>query len=348
MVTETKTNEMVLTPARIMQTGFAFWSSKVLLTAVNMELFTFLSAKPRTAGEIGEKLDLQERGIRDFLDTLVATDFLYREGNDAAARYGNTLESDVFLDKNKPSYIGGILEMANNRLYPFWSHLDEALQTGLPQNEVRGGGKPLFETLYSDEHRLELFINGMAAVQLGNFIAFAREFDFSGYTSHCDIGGAGGDLSIQIAINNPSIQSVSWDLPQVKPIVDRNIRRHKLHDRIQTASGNFFEDSFPKADVITMGNVLHDWSLEEKKMLIRKAYEALPKGGALVVIENVIDDERKQNVFGLLMSLNMLIETYGGFDFTAADFGDWAREAGFAKIKLIHLMGPSSALIAYK
>ncbi|MFL5746907.1 MAG: methyltransferase [Niastella sp.] len=348
MVTETISTDVVVTPTRIMQTGLAFWSSKVLLSAVNLKLFTLLAQGSKTGEEIRTALNLQQRGLADFLDALVSMNFLHREGTGAEAKYCNTLESDAYLDKNKSCYIGGILEMANNRLYPFWNNLEEALQTGMPQNEVKSGKKSLFETLYEDENRLEEFIAAMGGIQTGNFIAFASQFNFDHYYTHCDVGGAGADLSIQIAKHHPSILSTSWDLPQVAPIATRNIERHQLQDRVVTRSGDFFNDEFPKADVITMGNILHDWDLTQKKMLIQKAYNALPPGGAFVVIENVIDDERKENTFGMLMSLNMLIETHGGFDYTAADFTSWTKEAGFSHVDIMHLSGPASALIAYK
>ena len=121
-----------------------------------------------------------------------------------------------------------------------------------------------------------------------------------------------------------------------------------LADKVNVKTGDFFTDAFPKADIITMGNVLHDWGTTEKKMLINKAYEALPKGGALAVIENIIDDERRENAFGLLMSLNMLIETTEGYDYTLADFDTWVKEAGFSETSVMPLTGPTSAAIAIK
>ncbi|MEX6686238.1 methyltransferase [Danxiaibacter flavus] len=348
MLTETISNQVVINPSRIMQTGFAFWSSKVLLTAVGFDLFTLLSDDSKTSAEIKESLQLHGRGIEDFLDALVAMKFLCRSGQGSQAKYANSLETDIFLNKKRPSYMGGILAMANNRVYSFWGDLGEGLKTGLPQNEVKNGGDGVFAALYADEKRLEEFIHAMGGIQLGNFIAFANQFNFSGYYTHCDIGGAGGDLSIQIAIHQPQIISTTFDLPEVAPIAQRNINNNEVADRVQVVSGNFFTDPFPQADIITMGNILHDWSLEDKKILIKKAYDALPDGGAFVVIENVIDDERKENAFGLLMSLNMLLETFGGFDYTAADFTGWAKEAGFKQVDIMHLTGPSSALIAYK
>jgi len=341
-------NENQVTPTNIMQIGMGFWASKTLLTAVNMELFTLLAQGALTGNEIQVKLGLHDRSLYDFLDTLVALGFLKRSGQKHEAVYSNSADSDFFLDKNKPSYIGGILEMSNNRLYPFWNDLEECLKTGKPQNESKNGGKPLFEAIYADQDRLREFIHGMGGVQAGNFMKLAHDFDFSNYNTHCDVGGSGANLSIHIAKNNSHMKCNSFDLPPVGPIAKENVDAFGLGEQIMISSGDFFKDDIPKADVITMGNVLHDWSTEDKLMLINKAYSALPNGGALVVIENIIDDERNKNVFGLLMSLNMAIETDDGFDFTAADFDQWAKEAGFRETRIMPLTGPSSAVIAIK
>ncbi|HYC29970.1 MAG TPA: methyltransferase [Chitinophagaceae bacterium] len=348
MFTQTLANDVVISPSRILQVGYGFWSSKVLLTAVNFELFTFLSGRNKTAAEIKAHLKLQDRGLTDFLDALVALKFLYREGHGEDARYGNTLEADSFLDKTKPSYIGGIMEMVNNRLYNSWSHLDKALQTGLPQNEIQKGEQSAYDILYHNEQKLAEFVHAMSGAQRGSFTSFAKQFDSAGYQTLCDLGGAAGDLAIQVAIHHPEMRCISFDLPQVAPIAQRNIEKYKVEGRVSVASGDFFNDDFPATDVLTMGNILHNWSLEKRKVLIKKAYDTLPKGGALVVIENMIDDERRESTFGLLMSLNMLINTTGGSNFSAADFTGWAREAGFVQVKIMHLTGSASALIAYK
>lgn len=337
-----------LNPGKILETGMAFFASKTLLTAVNLGVFTILSEGAHTAQELKEKLHLHDRGLYDFLDALVALGFLTRTGIKSNAQYNNTEETYLFLDRNKPTYVGGMLEMANNRLYQFWGNLEEGLKTGTPQNETKTGGAPIFEALYADEAKLREFLKAMGGIQMGNFIAFAHGFDFSNYTSLCDIGGAGGYLAIQVAINNDHMNCASFDLPPVIPIATENIKQMNLSAKVDAKSGDFFKDDFPKADVITLGNVLHDWGTEDKIMLIRKAYDALPQGGALVVIENIIDNDRSQNVFGLMMSLNMLIETPEGSDFTASDFDAWAREVGFKETSVMPLTGPSSAVIAIK
>lgn len=335
-------------PSKIMLVGMGFWASKTLLTAVNMGLFTYLAQGDTSGQDIRQKLGLHERSLYDFLDTLVALGFLKRRGLKETAIYSNANDSDLFLDKNKPNYIGGILEMSNNRLYPFWHHLEEALKTGLPQNEVKAGGKPVFEELYANEEKLREFLRAMGGIQMGNFMAFANKFDFSSYKTFCDIGGAGGYLSAQVAMNNHHMYCISFDLPPVSPIAIENIGNMELADKVSIQSGDFFKDEFPKSDVIAMGNILHDWGIEKKKILMKKAYEALPSGGSLVVIENIIDDNRNENAFGLMMSLNMLIETSEGYDFSAADFDDLAKEIGYSETSIIPLAGPSSAVIAIK
>jgi predicted O-methyltransferase YrrM len=337
-----------LDPSHIMQVGMGFWPSKTVLSAVELELFTQLGAEAMTGEEIGARLGLHKRAIYDFLDALVALRLLDRDGDGTGARYSNTAETAAFLDKRSPAYLGGILEMCNARLYGFWGDLTEALQTGQPQNEIKHTGKPMFEELYSDPARLEQFLAAMKGISLGNFRALAQKFDFSKYETVCDIGGATGQLCTILAEHHPQLRCVSYDLPVVAPIAEKHIAAAGLTDRVATASGDFFADPLPRADVMTMGLILHDWNLDGKMQLIRSAYEALPDGGAFIIIENLIDDARRENAFGLMMSLNMLIEFGDAFDYTGIDFTGWCREAGFRKVEIVPLVGPRSAAIAYK
>lgn len=338
-----------ITPSRIMETATAFFASKTLLSAVNLGVFTALSGNRVLSGkEIQEALKLHDRGVYDFLDALVALGFLNREGLLETAGYSNTAETELFLDRNKSSYIGGFVEMANDRLYPFWGSLEEALLTGKPQNEIKQTGRSMFEELYAKPERLKQFIDAMSGISIGNFMALARKFDFSPYSTLCDIGGAAGILSVEVARQHPNMSCISADLPAVEPIAKEYIAGKGMSGRVKTVNVDFFKDEFPKADVITMGMILHDWDLPNKKMLIQKAYNALPEGGAFIAIEALIDDDRRKNAFGLLMSLNMLIEFGVAFDYTGADFQKWTKEAGFRRFEVIPLAGPSSAAVAYK
>ena len=335
-------------PARIMECGFGFWASKVLLTAVQLGLFTALSGRSMTADEVGDALSLHPRGRYDFLDCLLSMGFLKREGDGPGGRYGNTAETARFLDRSQPGYMGGILEMLNARLFGYWNDLGTALKTGQPQNETKHGEAPFFDTLYADPGRLEQFMSAMRGISSANFAALAEKFDFSGFRSLCDVGGATGLLSTMVAERHAYMTCQSFDLPQVEPIARRWIERSPAAARVSIVSGDFLSDVLPRADVITMGMILHDWNLEKKKHLVRLAYEALPSGGAFIAVENLIDDARRENTFGLLMSLNMLIEFGDAFDFTGADFRSWCNEAGFRRYEVLHLAGSCSAAIAYK
>ncbi len=337
-----------LDPSRILQTTTAFWASKVLLTATEFDLFTALDAAAMTAGELEGELGLHPRASRDFLDALVALGFLERDGDGPDSRYRNTPETHAFLNQHSPTYIGGLPKMLNARLFGFWNNLGEALRTGEPQNELRQGGQSIFDQLYADDNALTVFLEGMSGIQGGNFAALADAFDFARYRTVTDVGGALALLSRLVAARHPHLRLQSFDLAPVAPHASKAIRAAGLSDRIQAVAGDFFSDPIPPADVVTMGNILHDWDLETKMLLIRKAYAALPEGGAFIAIENIIDDERRENAFGLLMSLNMLIETGGGFDYTGADFKRWCSEVGFKRFEVIPLTGPTSAAIAYK
>ena len=333
-----------VTPDAIMQLGLGFWGSKTLLSAVELGLFTELASGGALETEaLADRLGLHRRSARDFLDALVALRMLDRIGD----RYANTPAADLFLDRGKPTYVGGMLEMANARLYPFWGSLTEALRTGEPQNEAKRGGD-LFGELYADPERLRAFLKAMTGPSQGPARAMAAKFPWRDHRTFFDVGCAEGGLPVLIASAHPHLTGGGFDLPGVRPHFDAFVAAHGLSDRLSFRAGDFFADALPRADVLVMGHILHDWDLEKKRLLIAKAYEALPPGGALVVYETVIDDARRENAFGLLMSLNMLIETRGGFDFTAADCTGWMRQAGFRETRAEHLAGPVSMVVGVK
>ena len=337
-----------VTPARIMEVAMAFWPSKSLLSAIELGLFTQLGSGAATGTELQNALALHPRANPDFFDTLVALGFLERDGDGPDGRYRNSAETAAFLDRNSPAYMGGFLEMANARLYRFWGDLTTALRTGQPQNEMKTGASSMFAELYSKPERLQQFMEAMAGISAGNFQAFASKFDFGPYKTMCDVGGATGQLSVLVARAHPHMRCVSADLGPATAIAGQKIAASGVADRVSTRVLDFFAEPLPKADVITMGMILHDWNLDKKMHLIRAAYDALPPGGAFVAIENIIDDARRANAFGLMMSLNMLIEFGEAFDFTGADFTSWCTAAGFRRTEVIHLAGPASAAIAYK
>lgn len=332
-----------LSPERLLRLGLGFFGPRAMLSAVELGVFTLLGKGPLGETQLRERLALNQRSSRDFLDALVALGLLQRK----AGKYRNLPDVDAFLDRNKPAYAGGLLEMAAARLYPFWGSLTEALRSGLPQNEAKSGGDN-FATLYADPERLRGFLAAMTGISTGAARAIAARFPWKKYQTFIDVGGAQGCTSVQVALAHKHLQGGEFDLPPVRPIYDDYVRSFGLDARLKFHAGDFFRDPLPQADVLIMGHILHDWNLEEKHLLLQKAYAALPKHGALLVYDAMIDDARSRNAAGLLMSLNMLIETPGGFDYTPADCRGWMKATGFRKTTVVELTPSESMMIATK
>ncbi|MGH3866672.1 MAG: methyltransferase [Pseudonocardiaceae bacterium] len=335
------------TPDAIMRLGTAFWGSKTLLSAVELGVFSELAGAGPLDGEVlRERLGLHPRGAMDFFDALVALGMLEREDG----RYANTPASELFLDRAKSSYMGGFLEMLNARHYGHWGSLTEALRTGLPQTEVARAetGKKPFEVLYADPVRLAQFARAMTAVSASSARMLAAKFPWQEHSSVIDIGCAEGAVPVQVALMHEHITGGGFDLPPLGPIFDAYIAGFGLGERLSFTGGDFFTDVLPQADVFVMGHVLSGYDVAGKRLLLHKAYDALPGGGVLIVYDTFIDDERRSNAHGLLMSLNMLVQNPGGSEYTGADCRAWMQEAGFRESYVEHLAGPDSMAVGIK
>lgn len=332
-------------PDALFQLAQGFMASKTFLAAVDLELFTVLAQGPLDAEGVRAGLGLHPRGVRDFLDTLVALGVLEREDG----RYRNTPTTAAYLDRTRPGYVGGFFTMLNRRLWPYWGRLDDALRTGEPQNEVRdAGGAPFFEAMYAEPARLQLFLESMTGISLPSAQALAERLPWERWSTVADVGCAQGGVPVTLAMRHPHLRAIGFDLPVVEPIFRAYAAANEVEDRVDFVPGSFFTDPLPRADVIVMGHILHDWNLEEKRQLVKKAYDALPEGGALVVYDAMIDDDRRQHVPGLLISLTMLIETPGGFDYTHADGVGWLRDTGFRDVRAEPLAGIDSMVVGFK
>jgi SAM-dependent methyltransferase len=327
-------------PERILRLGTSFWGSRALLSAVELGVFTELAQGELDAATLATRLKLHARGARDFLDALVALGMLRKKNG----RYRNSPACDAFLDRRKPAYLGGLLEMFSVRLFAHWAHLTEALRSGRPQNEAADGGDP-FGPLYADPQALRTFLSAMTGASMGASRALAARFPWRRYRRFADIGCAQGSTAVQLAKAHPHLAGIGFDLPVVQPLFEEYVGGFGLNGRLQFVGGDFFAAPLPAAEVLLMVQILHDWDLEKKQLLLSKAHAALPAGGTLIVVDALIDDERRRNAFALLMSLNMLIETSGGFDYCAADCRSWLERAGFRQVRRRALAGPYSMMI---
>ena len=331
-------------PAALMRLGSDYWGSKTLLSAVELGLFSELAAAGELDAEaLRDRLALHPRGTPDFFDALVALGMLERHHG----RYRNTPETEAFLDRAKPAYVGGVLEMNSVRSYTVWGSLTEALRRGRPQSGANGGGDA-FAAIYADPQSLRGFVKAMTGVSAGAGHALAGAFPWERHETVIDIGCAEGGVPVRLALAHQHLRGGGFDLPAVGPFFDDYVAAAGLGDRISFHPGDFLRDELPSADVLIMGHILQDWNLDEKRLLLRKAHAALPEGGALIVYEPMIDEDRRENAFALLMSLNMLVETPGGFNGTSADHRRWMAGAGFTEVSVQQLAGPITMAIGIK
>ena len=333
-----------ISPEYILSIGTGFSAAKTLLSAVELDVFTALARQPGSAVDLEQRLGLHPRASRDFLDALVALGVLERRDG----VYINTPPAARYLDRQSEACIAALLDMVNARLYRYWADLTDALKTGDPQNELKSGGETLFSALAADPVRHRQFLTAMTALSRSANRAIARKFPWGNYTGFVDLGTAQGDLAVQVAIAHPHLRGIGFDLPTVGAIFREHVAHLGVAERVDFIAGDFFRDPIPSAQVIMMGHILHDWNLEEKRFLIAKAHAALPPGGALIVYEAMIDDARESNLQGLLMSLTMLIEARGGFDYSAADCMGWMKDAGFHALHRERLTGAETMVVGIK
>jgi hypothetical protein len=320
-------------PDRLVRLGFAFRESKALLSAIELDVFTTLSTHgPLGIDDLARRTGVHPRGASDFFDALVSLRLLER---DHAGHYRPTPETGRYLSRSSPYYIGGELEFASARQFGPWSLLTDALRTGKPQSGARGTEN--YSAYYAQPAILENVAKGMSGGTLLAAEAMADRFPWRQHRTLCDVGTAQGCLPVAIARAHHHIQGVGFDLAPLQRLFEEYVGQHGLTDRLRFQAGDFFQDPLPAADVLVMGRVLHNWDLAAKKTLLKKAYEALPVSGALIVYERLIDDERRRSTSGLIASLNMLVMTPSGFDFTGADCIGWMKEVGFKDCQVIPL-----------
>jgi O-methyltransferase domain/Dimerisation domain len=327
------------TPAAIMELTRAYAGSKALVSAVELGLFTSLADRPLPGEVLRAKLGLQPRGSTDWLDALVSLGMLERDGD----LYANTAATDFYLDRAKPTYVGGmVIGMAADTSH--WDSLTAALQTGRAQIE----GDQDFLDQYGDPASFTEFMHQMTGLSMGAAQAIAEKFPLSRYRTVIDVGAAEGCVPVQLALRHPQLTGGGFDLPSVGPAFESYVATHGLTDRLSFYPGDFFTDPLPSADVLVMGHILHNWSLDQKLDLLGKAHRALPDGGALIVYESLIDDDRSTNTFGLLMSVAMLLVTHAGFDYTGAQCRSWMSDVGFRDSYVEQLAGPDSMVVGLK
>ncbi len=325
-------------PADIKRLGNAFCHAKLLLTASELGLFADLERHSGgTADEIGTRLGLHPRGTRDFLSALVAMGLLVKAGD----RYANSHASCDHLLPASPTYLGGFFNRANRVLYPAWGRLTEALRTGEPQVPAAGGGE--LERMLADPRQQRQYLQMMDSVNGLLAPILATVFDWSACWRLVDVGGARGNLAAQLVRAHPHLSARVFDLPVMAGPFAEHAMPLVPDGQITFQGGDFFVEPLPAGDALILGHVLHNWSPEERQLLVKKAFAAVEPGGWLLVYDAMLDDE-PTDLARILVSLNMLLVTAGGSEYPVSQCRDWFAAAGFTDIEAREL-GPSDTLV---
>lgn len=336
---------LLIDPQRVLQLGMGFWSSRVVLTAVEMGLFTELAKRPRPLQEVSAHFGWHSRAAYAFLEALVGLELLTRDG---AGVYANSRQAALFLDRAQPSYLGGLLELSSTRLYDLWSGLGDLLKTGRPQAKEEQDGSDFFGTLYRDPESLRKFLSGMTGISMGEAVPIAAHFPWKRFRTFVDIGAAQGVLPVVVALTHPHLTGASYDLSAVQPIFEDYVASYGLSERLRFLPGDIHEGPFPSAEVICFGHLLHGFGEEKRRALIAKSYAALPPGGAILIYDAMIAAGRRRNYISFLSSLNIMLETRDGFEATTEQCAQWLRDTGFLRVTTRHVLGPTSMVLGYK
>jgi len=331
-----------------MQLATAFWAFKTLSTAVDMSLFTHFSTSPMSARETADWFNIEERPAEMLLTGCASLGLL--EKDPQTGRYCNSPLSETFLSRNARYYFGGFVTMLNQRLYAGWDKLPDAMRTNKPTTWDPSKQKSLFEG--ADPAMMSTFWQAMHSISTFTARALGEAMDFSPFRNVLDVGGGSGAFDIELCRRYPHLQSAVYDLPFVTEIAAKNIAEAGLGQRIATHAGDFFRDAeFPAGhDVILLSMIMHDWSEADNRAILKKCFAALPAGGAIVISELLVNDEKTGPPPAALMSLNMLIETVGGRNYTPSEYTEWLNDTGFRDIRVIwfEAAGANGVVVGHK
>ena len=362
---------MQVSPDPIFQMVTGFWVSKTLMTAVELEVFTKLSGnKAVNINEFQNMFGIKQRPAEVFATALVSLGLLNvnnvtknkegkgeRVSKDNEKRlYSNSQLSDVFLDKNKPSYIGDFIIMMDKHLYDRWGKLPLSLKTNRPvetaaEGDVSAG--TMFDMAKSNQliEQMQMFTHAMYGVSVGPAMALAKVFDFSSYNKLMDIGGGSGVYAIEVVKQNPNMSAVVLELEPACKVADQYIKRFDLQDKIHTQVLDFFKDNLPTDyDVAFLSHIIHFLDEEKDKILLKKIHDSLPndRNSAIIISEWLLNDEKTGPVPSALMSLTMIVEQPQGRNYSFSEISKMLTDVGFTNIEKRPLAGPAEIVIGHK
>jgi acetylserotonin N-methyltransferase len=322
----------------------AFRRSKVMFAAVALGVFDRLASGPAPLAELAGDLHAHPDALERLLDACVGLHLLRREG----PAYANTPTAAAYLCGNSPRRITGYINYSNMVLWKLWANLEDAVRQGTHRwQQTFGLEGPIFSHFFRTEEDKREFLLGMHGYGQISSPQVVAAFDLGRFRRLVDLGGATGHLAVAACRRYPELRAVVFDLPAVVPVAEEQIQVTGLADRIEVVAGDFFTDPLPEADLFALGRILHDWAEEKIHTLLRKICDQLPRGGALLVAEKLLNDDKQGPGWAQLQSLNMLVCTEGK-ERTVAEYTTLLRAAGFSRVEGRQTPSPLDALLAIK
>lgn len=331
-------------PTPVLDLLQAFRRSRVMFAAVALGVFDRLAGGLVPLSVLAGDLGTVPEALGRLLDACVGLGLLSRDGD----RYANTPTASAYLCSTSPQRLTGYLRYSDAVLWQLWAHLDDAVREGKHRwKQTYGLEGGIFDHFFRNEEEKREFLMGMHGQGQLSSPAVAAAFDLGPYRCLADLGGATGHLTVAACRRYPSLRGVVYDLPPVLPLARELIAATEVADRIELVAGDFFNDTLPEADLYALGRILHDWSEDKIHKLLRAIYERLPRGGALLVAEKLLDDDRSGPSWAVLQSLNMLVCAEGK-ERTLGEYEELLRAAGFSRVEGRRTATPLDAVLAVK
>jgi acetylserotonin O-methyltransferase len=295
-------------PTPVLQIIDGLRLSKTIFAALEIGVFDLLEDEELTAAEAAERLRIHPDGAERLLDACCAASMLDK----AEGRYRNTPIASTYVVRSSPHTLSGYMLYSNRVTWQLWQHLEDAITEGSPRwTQAFGKQVDLFEHFFRTENAKRTFLAGMHGMGLLSSPAIAGAFDLSHHQVVADLGGGTGHLAAAICARYPHLRGIVFDLPQVVPVTEQYLQRGDADNRIRVEAGDFFTDPLPSADLYCLARILHDWSEDKVRLLLRRIYAALPSGGGLLLGEMLLNEDKTAPAYAMLQSLNMLVCTEG-------------------------------------
>lgn len=331
-------------PSPVLDLLIAFRRSKTMFAGVALGVFDALAGGPKSAAALAGELHAHPDALARLLDACVGLGLLRHD----PAGYANTPVADTYLTAASPRRMTGYIAFTNDILWKLWADLEGGIREGTPGwKRSFGWDGPIFANIFRTEAQRREFTMGMHGFGLISSPEVVAAFDLSRFRRLVDLGGATGHLAVAACRRYPDLRAVVFDLPQVVPLAAELVAATEVADRVEVTAGDFFADELPDADLYALGRILHDWADDKALTLLRKMYARLPVGGAVLVAEKLIADDRAGPPWAQMQDVNMLLVTEGR-ERTLAGYADLLKQAGFAEVEGRRTTAPVDAVLAVK